>query len=350
MTCKKLNISPDRSINQNMKKTLLKFTVTALMGSTILAPTMPALAAENVIATVGSEEITQDDFYQAMKTTAGKLALRTMIIEKVLMQAVKDPEAHRKAAQEEVAKQMEEAGGEDVFQQLLAYQQLGTVEDYTYSLFVQKMLEEVVGENTDMSDEAIKSYYEEKYQPTMEAQHILVETEDEAKAAIERINNGEEFDAVAKEVSKDSTAQNGGLLSPFKSGQMVKEFEDAVKAQGNGEVTQEPVKSQYGYHVIKTIDNGEKKPLDEVREEVEQDYVQSQFTDSQTTARILGQLIKDAGVEVKDKALEDAVSDLIQLTEQPVEEAKEEKSEATSEAGEQDAQAEAESESSESSN
>lgn len=300
-----------------MKKTLLKTTSVALAFTGVLATTAPVYANDNVIATVGEEQITQDEFYQAMKNLSGEITLRTMILEQVLMQNVDDVEASRKAADDAVAQQIEEAGGEETFQQLLDYQQLGSIEKYTYQLFINNMFQEVIEKGIDKSDEAIQDFYENGYEPTMEAQHILTETEEEANAALERVKGGEEFDAVAKEVSKDSTAENGGLLTPFVSGQMVAEFEEAVKATANGEITQEPVKSQYGYHVIKVINNGEKKPLEEVREEVEQQYVNSKLADAQFSYSIIGDLIEQTGVEINDEDLKGAVNDLLEIAKMP---------------------------------
>lgn len=85
------------------------------------------------------------------------------------------------------------------------------------------------------------------------ARHILVGTEDEAKAIIERVNDGEDFGAVAKELSLDtSTSVNGGDLSWFSKGQMVEPFENAAFALKIGEISQ-PVQSDYGYHVIQLL-------------------------------------------------------------------------------------------------
>ena len=300
-----------------MKKTLLKSALAVLATGSLLSGSVLVNAQDDVIATIGEEKITKDDLYQAMKNVSGSVTLRTLILEKVLLQSVKDPDALRKEAEEEVKKQIESAGGEDVFQELLNYQQLGSVEEFTYQMFVSKMFEEVVKGKIDMSDEAIQKFYDEGYSPLMEAQHILVDTEDEAKAAIERINDGEEFDAVAQEVSKDSTAQNGGLLSPFTSGQMVPEFEEAVKGMKNGEMTKEPVKSEYGFHVIKTINNGEKKPLKDVKKEVEEQYVQKKFADTKFAYGIIGDLIKETGYEIKDEDLKGAVDDLLNMKDAP---------------------------------
>lgn len=301
-----------------MKKTLLKSAVAVLTAGSLLSGSAFAYAKDDeVIATIGEEKITKEDLYQAMKNVSGSVTLRTLILEQVLLQSVEDSDALRKEAEDEVKKQIESAGGEDVFQELLNYQQLGSVEEFTYQMFVSKMFEEVVKGEIDMSDEAIKKFYEEGYAPLMEAQHILVDSEEEAKKAIERIDGGEEFDAVAQEISKDSTAQNGGLLSPFTTGQMVPEFEEAVKGMKNGEMSKEPVKSEYGFHVIKTLNNGEKKPLDEVKKEVEDQYVQKKFADTKFAYGIIGDLIKDTGYEIKDEELKGAVDDLLNMKDAP---------------------------------
>ena len=190
-----------------MKKTLLKVATSAAAFTILLATPiqMTAFAQdEEVIATVGETQITKDAFYNEMKALYGNTTLRTMLLETVLEQSVEDAEASLKAAQDEVSAQVEQAGGEEVFSQLLAYQQLGSIEDFTQQIFVSNMLQEVVAREVDTSDEVIQAYYDNDYTPTMEAQHILVETEEEAVAAIQRINDGEEFDVVAQELSLDS--------------------------------------------------------------------------------------------------------------------------------------------------
>ena len=84
----------------------------------------------------------------------------------------------------------------------------------------------------------------------MRARHILVETEEEAEQALDRLRAGEVFTDVAREVSQDpGSAQHGGDLGWFGRGQMVPSFEDAAFALQPGELS-EPISSTFGYHII----------------------------------------------------------------------------------------------------
>src|SRR4030095_9262424 len=115
-----------------------------------------------------------------------------------------------------------------------------------------------------MTEDAIKARYE-KYvaeqpaQTEVRASHILVATEDEAKDIIRQLDGGADFAALAKEKSTDPSAkQNGGDLGSFTAGEMVPEFSQAVFAMEKGESSKAPVKSQFGWHVIKVVDKRQK--------------------------------------------------------------------------------------------
>ena len=84
------------------------------------------------------------------------------------------------------------------------------------------------------------------------AQHILVDQEYEAKDVVKKLEAGEEFFKLAKDFSKCPSGKSGGDLGEFGRGQMVKPFEKAAFALKPGEVSK-PVKTQFGYHVIKRL-------------------------------------------------------------------------------------------------
>ncbi len=82
--------------------------------------------------------------------------------------------------------------------------------------------------------------------------HILVKKQSEALAILERLKNGESFTVLAKELSIDKgSAKRGGDLGLFGRGMMVKPFEEAAFKLKKGEMTTEPIKTEFGYHIIK---------------------------------------------------------------------------------------------------
>ena len=86
---------------------------------------------------------------------------------------------------------------------------------------------------------------------TFRASHILVEKQSQAIAILEELRKGESFAALAEKHSICPSRKKGGDLGEFARGRMVKEFENAVIALKVGETTSVPVKSQFGYHIIK---------------------------------------------------------------------------------------------------
>jgi hypothetical protein len=113
------------------------------------------------------------------------------------------------------------------------------------------------------------------------ARHILVVTESEAKAVIELLNNGSDFEKLAKQFSTDTgSGAVGGDLGWFGRGAMVPEFENAAFSQPIGEIS-EPVQSQFGYHIIQVLDRQE-LPLDASQLQQSRDNA---FTEWLTTAK-----------------------------------------------------------------
>ena len=107
-----------------------------------------------------------------------------------------------------------------------------------------------------LTDEALKNRYNDLIKKSetsseLRARHILVKTESEAKAIIKELDAGADFEATAKNKSTGPSGPNGGDLGFFGKGQMVPEFEKAAFALEEGETTSSPVKTQFGWHIIK---------------------------------------------------------------------------------------------------
>lgn len=120
------------------------------------------------------------------------------------------------------------------------------------------------------------------------ARHILVETEDEAKALIAQIKGGAAFEDVAKKNSKDpGSAENGGDLDFAKAENYVPEFGNAMKGLEKGQMTDAPVKTQFGFHIIKLEDSREAQfpSFEEVRPQIEQRLGQVKLQDYQKGLR-----------------------------------------------------------------
>lgn len=167
-------------------------------------------------------------------------------------------------------------------------------EDAIRQMFVGRVLKEQV------TDEAIKARYEEKVKDAAQieevsAAHILVASEDEAKKLIEEIKGGADFAQVAKDKSTDKgSGANGGELGWFTKEMMVPEFADAAFAMKAGEVSAAPVKSQFGWHIIKVAERRTKAPptLDEMKSNIQAELSE------EAMQKVVNDLRKAAEVEV----------------------------------------------------
>ncbi|MWD28656.1 peptidylprolyl isomerase [Aquicoccus sp. SCR17] len=147
-----------------------------------------------------------------------------------------------------------------------------------------------------VTDEAVQAAYDAKYDGAdlgkeYNASHILVKTEDEAKAIIEELENGAEFAEVAREKSTGPSASDGGKLPWFGEGDMVAPFEQAVMEMEPGTIS-DPVQTQFGWHVIQLNETRVKEApaLDEVRgqlqSEIQSEAVKARLDELQQSAEI----------------------------------------------------------------
>ena len=156
------------------------------------------------------------------------------------------------------------------------------------------------------TDEAMKKVYEEASKQItgemeVHARHILVETEDEAKAIAEELKKGGDFAELAKKKSKDPGASDGGDLGFFTKEQMVPEFSAVAFVLEPGKVS-DPVKSQFGWHIIKVEEKRARKApeFDQVKAQIET------YVTRKAQAEYVAKLREAAKVERMDKPAEAA--------------------------------------------
>jgi peptidyl-prolyl cis-trans isomerase C len=158
-----------------------------------------------------------------------------------------------------------------------------------------------------ITDADIKKRYDAeiaKLPPVEEvrARHILVKTEDEAKAVIKELGEGKDFAELAKIKSTDPNKSDGGDLGYFKKGMMVPEFEKAAFEMKKGDVSKTPIKTQFGFHVIKVEDKRNAPPpeFEQVKDQVKQIVLRDKYME------VLKATKSAAKIEIDDPALKKA--------------------------------------------
>ena len=162
-----------------------------------------------------------------------------------------------------------------------------------------------------VTDEEVKARYEKEIaalpkQEEVNARHILVKTEEEAKAVIADLDAGKDFAELAKAKSEDSNKDDGGDLGWFSKGRMVLEFEEAAFALEKGAYTKTPVQSQFGFHVIKLEDRRDVQPpaLEQVEPQVRQLVMRDKYL------ALIEKAKAEQTVEIMDETLRKGYEDV----------------------------------------
>ena len=261
-----------------------------------------------VVATVNDKGISKKDYLETMKTfsmfASARQGMKTPVVDmmvenEIILKDLKDNEIE--ITDEDVQKNIDTyvatSGGKENFDKMLSDYNLN-LEDLKkyvrYETVAQKHMDWYNKEHQP-SDDEINKYFEENkdYLVQVKAQHILVDSEEKANEAKARIDKGEKFEDVAKDMSIDEfTKDEGGDLGFIYKNQMDKDFEKVAFELKDGQVSG-PVKTSFGYHIIKVTES--KKEVKDVKDVIVETLNRDAYRD------YLEQLKAKAKVEVKDK-------------------------------------------------
>ncbi|WFR94856.1 peptidylprolyl isomerase [Rhizobium tumorigenes] len=275
----------------------------AVAFAAIVAFQAPAFAADAVVAKVGDLEIHQSELDLAISNLDPQLAQLPDDQKKVAaLSAAIDVKLLAKDA---LAEKLQDTPD---FKTRMAYLQ----DRELHNAYFKKHVVDVV------TDAEVKARYDKEVaalpkQEEVHARHILVKTEDEAKEVIKELDAGKDFAEVAKEKSTDPNKSDGGDLGYFQRGRMVKEFDDAAFSMPVGTYSKTPVKTDFGYHVIKVEDKRDAPPppFDQVKDQVKQLVMRDKYLELLKTAKAASK------VEISDPALAKAYADADKQQQQP---------------------------------
>ncbi|RKD33929.1 foldase protein PrsA [Thermohalobacter berrensis] len=237
-----------------------------------------ACSNSEIVAKVNGEAITKDELYEILVKQNGKQALDVLITEKIIeLEVVKaNIEVSEKDIEDRMQDLINNYGDEEGFKQTL--ESYGyTIEDVRKDIETNIKIEKLLEPKITISEEEMKSFFEENKQmfateEQVKARHILVDSEEKAIEIREKLLADGNFADLAKEYSIDTfTKEQGGELGFFKRGQMVPAFEEVAFSLKAGEISQ-PVKTQFGYHIIKVEERKEAKKAnyEESKDQIEE--------------------------------------------------------------------------------
>ena len=260
------------------------------MGIGFSATAQDAPTAETVVATVNGTEITVGQLLVARTTLPEQYQ---QLPDNVLFEGLLD-----QLIQQQVLADTNEAPSKRVAVSLVNEER---------ALKASEVIQGVA--DAALSDEALQAAYDARYAEgslgtEYNANHILVETQEDAAALIEELNAGADFEELAKEKSTGPSGPNGGALGWFGEGMMVPPFEAAVKELEAGAISAAPVQTDFGWHVIKLNETREKSAptLDEVRVELA-DEIQGKAIEAHIAELTESADVDRSGVEGIDPAV-----------------------------------------------
>ena len=246
---------------------------------------------------VNSKNFSSDELYTQIKKKHGVSIMIDMIDKEIFNTMYKDNEEIEKRANTQIETLKSQYGDSwDSTLKNAGYDSENKLkEEFILNYQREQAVEDYVKDN--IKEDEIKRYYNENTVGDISAKHILIKvdtstddglTDDEAKEKakdlIKKLNDGEDFEKLAKENSDDSgSKEKGGDLGYFNKGDMVKEFEEAAYNLKVNEYTKEPVKTTYGYHIILKTGEKDKPKYKEVKESIVKKITEERLNEEKYT-------------------------------------------------------------------
>ena len=298
---------------------------------------------EEIVATIKGKKVTADELYLSLKDENGKDQLLSIIDEYIAEKEVTITEEDKEYAQEVVDYYLEYAEYYQTDLETFLANYVGltgistekeffefVLKDYKKTLAVQKY----IGEKADEKD--LKEFYKENYTDKLTVKHILIEVDAEAEDAkdadekayekavklIQKLNNTKaekldaKFEELANKNSDDTgTYANGGLVENFSKSEVEKEFYEAAYELKDGEYTEEPVKTAYGYHIILKVSSTPVEAYKDIVNDVKKTYAEKQLSSDSTLLTLKwAELRNEYKLSIKDdlikKAYENALKEV----------------------------------------
>lgn len=279
------------------------------LAGVMLSLTLAACGSKTVATTSGGK-ITESQFYSSLKnTSSGKQVLQQMILNKVLEKQYGDS-----VKKSEVTKQYNAYKKQygSSFSSVLSQSGM-TASQLREQIRSNLLLKEAVKDNTTVTDAQLKKQFK-SYEPKVTVSHILVSKKSTAENVIKQLKAGKSFASLAKKYSTDSqTKKKGGKLDAFDNTDtsLDSSFKKAAFKLKTGQYTTTPVKTSYGYHVIKMDNNPGKGTYKQHEKELKAQIYDNRMNDSSTLKSVVSKVLKKGNVSIKDSQLQNVLADYL---------------------------------------